>query len=148
VRRVTVILLLLAAGGARASQPAAPWRDAPEYLAVFAPAGERRLAYQAFVSPRDLDAVLRDAAADAGRLPAPGAWQPKDQLPFDAFGQTGRYDHWKLARLFGARRARVARGPRGVNGQVTESWTLISPYPDPALTRLLPGTLLIVLKVR
>jgi hypothetical protein len=49
--------------------------------------------------------------------------------------------------VYGARRARVARGPRVVDGRVVESWTLISPYPDPGLQRLEPGTLLIVLKV-
>jgi hypothetical protein len=91
--------------------------------------------------------VLRRLDSEGAVLAPPGAWQPKSVLPFDAFGQMGRYDRWTLARLYGARRARVARGPRGSEGQVTESWTLISPYPDPALSRLEPGTLLIVLRI-
>jgi len=78
---------------------------------------------------------------------SPGAWEPKELLPFDAFGQTGRYDRWSVARLYGSRRARVARGPRSVQGHVTEAWTLISPYPDTSLTRLEAGTLLIVLRI-
>jgi len=65
-------------------------------------------------------------------------------LPADAFGRSGDYDRSKLARLYGARRASVARGPRLENGRVVESWTLVSPYPSVALERLEPGTLLIV----
>jgi len=65
-------------------------------------------------------------------------------LPLDAFGKTGNYQAWKLSQLFGARRAQVARGPRGENGQPTEAWTLISPYPDGNLEHLNLGTLLIV----
>jgi hypothetical protein len=66
----------------------------------------------------------------------------------EAFGQSGGYNRWKLARLYGARRAKVARMPRVENGRVVEAWTLISPYPDPGLERLEPGTLLIVLRLR
>jgi hypothetical protein len=147
VRRLTAILLALAAGGAGMGQIAATWREAPEYLPLFAPSGPRAGAYRTFVSPLDLDEVLRRLDAEGALLAPPGAWQPKPLLPFDAFGQMGRYDRWALARLYGARRARVARGPRGSDGHVTESWTLISPYPDPALSRLEPGTLLIVLRI-
>ena len=67
-------------------------------------------------------------------------------IPFDAFGQSGSYDRWKVAGLYRRRRAHVARGPRLDQGQ-TESWTLISPYPDASLQRLEPGTLLIVLRI-
>jgi hypothetical protein len=149
VRHLTAILLVAAAAaaGAGAAPSGLEWRDAPEYLPLFAPSGPRATAYEAFVSPRTLDAALESLEAEPGLLAPPGAWQPKPLLPFDAFGQTGRYDRWKMARLYGSRRAQVARGPRGAEGRVTESWTLISPYPDPSLTRLEPGTLLIVLRI-
>ena len=100
-----------------------------------------------YVSPLDLDAALRELRGDPSLLRPPGSWQPRETLPFDAFGQTGRYDRWKLARLYGSRRVRLARGPKALDGRVTESWTLISPYPDPTLSRLEPGTLLMVLKI-
>jgi hypothetical protein len=148
VRRVMLIVLILTvAGVAPAGQGDAAWQKAPEYLALFAPAGPRRDAYETFVSRLDLDAVLQRLQTESGVLAPPGAWEAKPELPFDAFGQTGRYDRWKLAELYGARRARVARGPRGDGTRVTEVWTLVSPYPDPTLTRLEPGTLLIVLRV-
>ena len=148
VPRLTAILLLVGAAVGAGAAPRGPdWRDAPEYLPIFAPGGSRARAYQVFVSPRGLDAVLASLDEEPGLLAPPGAWQPKPLLPFDAFGQTGRYDRWKLARLYGSRRAQVARGPRAADGRVTESWTLVSPYPDPSLTRLEPGTLLIVLSV-
>jgi len=148
VRRLTAIVLLLAgAVAAGAGQSGGTWRAAPEYLPLFAPTGPRASAYSAFVSPLDLDTVLQRLDAEPGLLMSPGAWEPRELIPFDAFGQTGRYDRWSVARLYGSRRARVARGPRGVQGHVTESWTLISPYPDTSLTRLETGTLLIVLRI-
>ena len=125
----------------------ATWREAPAYRSLFAPMTTHADAYRMYVSARDLDAVLRALQADQSLLRPPGAWQPRDMSPFDAFGQTGRYDRSRLARLYGGRGARVARGPKALDGRVVESWTLISPYPDPALQRLEPGTLLIVLKI-
>jgi hypothetical protein len=142
-----MVLLLATAGVASSGQGGVAWEAAPQYLALFAPSGPRRDAYETFVSSLDLDAVLKRLQSEAGMLTPPGAWQPQTTLPFDAFGQTGRYDRWRLAELYGARRARVARGPRGDGSRITEVWTLVSPYPDPSLTRLEPGTLLIVLRI-
>jgi hypothetical protein len=135
VLRLTAVFLLvmLAPPG-----PGGAWRDAPEYLDLVAPAGARRAAYRTYVSPRALDAVLRDLDP---------RWQPKPLAPTDALGQTARYDRVALARLYGASRPLVARGPRPSARDVREAWTLISPYPDPTLTRLQPGTLLIVLSL-
>ena len=62
--------------------------------------------------------------------------------PFDAFGAAGSYDRAALARLYAGTRVRVARGwIRYVDR--FESVTLLSPYPDATLTRLLPGTMVI-----
>jgi hypothetical protein len=142
-----IALLLVAASAEPAAQGGLAWQPAPQYLALFAPSGPRRSAYETFVSSLDLDAVLQRLQDESGVLAPPGAWQARPELPFDAFGQTGRYNRWKLAELYGARRVRVARGPRGDGTRVTEVWTLVSPYPDPSLARLVPGTLLIVLRV-
>ena len=143
MRKSITLLLLLAASGARAD---VAWQEAPAFRRLFAAAGPRGDAYSTFVSPLDLDAVLTELQRDPALLRPPGAWQAQALLPLDAFGQTGTYDRWAVLRLYGAQRARVARGPRTRDGRVVESWTLISPYPDATLQRLEPGTLLIVLR--
>jgi hypothetical protein len=99
------------------------------------------------VTALGLDAVLQAHAADASLARLPSAWSPRARLPADVFGRGGRYDRWMLARLYGSRQPRVARGARLDGGRVVESWTLVSPYPSPDLVRLEPGTLLIVLQI-
>ena len=134
--------------------PAAPvglgggWRDAPEYTAMFVPRVYRD-DYRAFTSPLSLDTVLRLVTGNPApdETPPPGAWHAHAENPLDAFGMGGTYDRWKISRLYGSRRPVVARGPRGHQGIVEESWTFISPYPSADLERLEPGTLLIVLRV-
>jgi|SRR5438046_707565 len=62
--------------------------------------------------------------------------------PLDAFGAAGSYSRAALARLYAGRRVRVARGWIAYADRF-ESVTLLSPYPDATLTRLLPGTMVI-----
>jgi hypothetical protein len=130
-----------------ASLPAADgWREAPEFVRLFAPAAHRS-AYQASVSADGLDTVLMSLAGDASLVRSPGAWVSQTQPALDAFGRSGAYDRWKLARLYGSRQPRVARGARSAGGGIIESWTLVSPYPSADLTRLEPGTLRMVLRI-
>ena len=126
-------------------KPVDSWREAPEYLPLFAPAAHRD-DYRAYVSPLGLDETLKALLADPAIQQPPGAWEPQAMIAFDAFGRSGGYNRWKLAGLYGSRRARVARGPRVDRGQ-SESWMLVAPFPDPALLHLEPGTLIIVLKI-
>ncbi|MBI2187226.1 MAG: hypothetical protein HYU37_08920 [Acidobacteria bacterium] len=144
----TTTLVILAAAAAAPGPTAASWRDAPALAALFAPAGPRAPAYRASVSPLDLDAVLRALADDPALVRAPGAWEPRALPPTDAFGLAGRYDRLRVARLYGSRQPRVARGARLADDGALETWTLISPYPDATLRRLEPGTLLLVLRRR
>jgi hypothetical protein len=138
--RATAAVLGLLCGFA--TLDAAPtWRDAPELLRLFAPAGPRAAAYSMRVTNDTLEAVLRQLDGE------PGAWDVRELSPADAFGTAGAYNRSQLSRLYGAERARVSRGARTENGRTIESWTLISPYPDPALRRLERGTLLIVLRL-
>ena len=126
----------------------APWREAPEYLPLFAPAGARAASYRIVRSPRDL---ADDAAtARGGRVRwcahlAPG--RPGPTLPLDAFGLAGSVRPVGDGPHLRRPQPQVARGARMENGRVVESWTLISPYPDPALRRLETGTLLVVLRL-
>jgi hypothetical protein len=71
-----------------------------------------------------------------------GGWAIDTVTPLDVFGTAGTYDRARLARLFAGRRARVARGWHDDAGRF-ESVTLISPHPDPTLTRLEWGTMVI-----
>ena len=137
---------------ARAQVPDSPsttlragWREAPQYISLFVPQTQWA-AYRAFVSPLGLEATLEQITADPAFLHPPGAWTPQAMIPYDAFGLSGSYNRWKVAGLYRSRRAHVARGPRVDQGG-TESWTLIAPYPDEALQRLEPGTLIIVLRI-
>jgi len=149
----SAVLLCLIARGAAAQAPPGDWHEAPAYLALFAPSGARAGAYHMYVTALDLQAVLKQVSGEPATLHPPGSWLPVAQLPSDTFGQTGAYDRSALARLYGARRATVARGPRGQAGpstrlgasRPTQAWTLVSPYPSPDLRRLEPGTLLIVM---
>ena len=125
--------------------PGGDWHDAPEYLRLFAPTGARAAAYRVYVSTLNMETLLRRVATDPAVLHPPGAWSPAALLASDAFGQTGGYDRSKLARLYGSKRPMVARGPRGRDGQPTEAWTLVSPYPSRDMDHLEPGTMLVVL---
>jgi hypothetical protein len=143
---VAAAMLWLGTAAAPGAQPppSGAWQDAAGYLRLFAPFGTRAAAYRIFVTASPIDALLGRLTQDPSLLHPPGAWVPAPVLPADAFGQTGRYDRSRLARVYGARRPVVARGPRGAAGRPMEAWTLVSPYPSLDLTRLEPGTMLIV----
>lgn len=126
------------------AQPRPEWREAPEYVALFAPAAHAG-AYHAYTSPLAPEAILRALEGDPTLIRPPGAWEARLETAVDAFGRSGRYNRWRLTRLYGARRVTAARGPRAIDGRVAEAWSLHSPYPDPSLRRLEPGTLILVL---
>jgi hypothetical protein len=143
-RHLLSVALLLALGAAAGA--AVQWRDAPAYVTLFAPVNQRQ-SYSAAVSAASLDSILADVEHDAAAVRTPGSWQPRDESASDAFGTAGPYNEWQLKRLYGSRQARVARGARMDRGRVTESWTLISPYPAIDLRSLHPGTLRLVLQI-
>src|SRR6187549_3153400 len=101
-------LLFLLSGTAAWGQPGDSWRESPAFLPLFAPVGARAVAYRAYVSELDLDAVLQQLVNDVSLLRAPGAWEPRVLLPADAFGQAGAYDRSRIGRLYGGRPPRVA----------------------------------------
>ena len=144
---LAVARLLVAPASARqADGPGPGWRPAPAHLALFTPP-RHRAAYQAFVSGEPLDRALADLLARIPALRSPGSWEATRMSAADAFGSGGPYDRWQLARLYGARSPWVSRGAVLRDGRGIETWTLISPFPDTALRRLDPGTLLLVLRI-
>lgn len=128
-------------------QPPAGFTETPAYVRLFTPRAAPPGTFRTFTANRDLDAVLSALGSDPSLSRENGSFQAQAVIAAEAFGESGGYNRWKLAMLYGGRRARVARGPRVENGRVVEAWTLISPYPDPSLERLNPGTLLIVLRL-
>ncbi len=115
----------------------AGWTESPRHRTLFTPPALPEGIFVTYVSPRPLDELARELGVT-----------PQSVVPLDAFGQSGGYNRWTVAQRYGARRARVARTYREEFHRVIEAWTLISPYPDPELKRLEPGTLLIVLRLR
>ncbi len=141
------VACLGATASTRAQSPAsAPGTEAPAYVGLFAPP-THAAAYRAYVSPLPADALLRTIQDDPAAVRTPGAWELRDGPPLDAFGRSGSYNRSRLARLYGSRVVSVARGARAAGGRITESWTLVSPYPDPSLERLESGTLVLILTV-
>lgn len=121
--------------------------ESPAFLPLFTPRGLPPGTYRTYTSRHDLDTVVaalrRDRSVASGRE----GLAVHSLIASDAFGQSGGYNRWKLALLYGARRARIARAARVADGRPVEAWTLISPYPDAQLEHLNPGTLLIVLRL-
>lgn len=117
-------------GSTGGKYPRPPFFCDPALTALFTPPRPQLGRYEVCTTPEALPAV------------APPDWKVEAVAPADAFGAAGRYDRAALARLYGGRRPLVARGWTEQRGQL-EAVTLISPYPDRTLTRLLPGTLLI-----
>ena len=91
--------------------------------------------------------VMRALGVPDAPTSGTGPWAVRRLETGQAFGASAVYDETRLARLFNGRRAFVSRGPVLREGQVVASVTLISPYPDPELTRLEPGTLVILFDV-
>jgi hypothetical protein len=116
----------------------------PALAALFTPSRPVVGHYEVCTVEEPIDAVVKDVrgtgAPGGDDATHYGAVEDADWLT--AFGSAGTYDRAHVARLYGGRGVRLARGWRK-DGNRFESVTLISPYPDAALTRLNPGTLVI-----
>lgn len=108
----------------------------PALTALFTPARPAVGRYEVCITEDTLDQVVA-AAATGTRFGDAELLEP-----LDAFGAAGSYNRSALARLYGGKRVRVARGWRRTDGGIV-SVTVLSPHPDAALTRLLPGTMII-----
>ena len=124
-----------------------PTRQAPPtttcdaaLTALFTPPRPKIGRYEACTTSESIDAL-----ADPGRQ-ASADWPPFSAIEalesLDAFGAGGSYHRPALARLFGGTRVQVARGWIDRPDRF-ESFTLLSPYTDAALTHLQAGTMII-----
>jgi hypothetical protein len=113
----------------------------PALARLFTPLSAPAGTYVVYTTSETVEAL-------AGRLraldlsPAPGAWQPARPEANGAFGQDGTYDRARLARLFNGKRVTVVRGSFVRHAQRL-AYTLVSPYPDASLSRIVDGTMVI-----
>jgi hypothetical protein len=117
----------------------------PALTALFTPLRPAVGRYDVCTTDQPLERVTTDTAEEPGGPGAPGRphYAPSELLdPLDAFGAAGSYSRAALARLYNGQRVRVARGWVDRDGRF-ESITLLSPYPDATLTKLVPGTMVI-----
>ena len=138
---------------------AVPGKWSEAHRRLFTPLGAPPDAYIVKVLPSPMAASRHQVMqalgvadpASGGTAPAAapvsGPWAVKRLEVAEAFGASGPYEPVKLARLFNGRRVEVSRGPVLRHGRAVASVTLISPYPDPTLSRIEPGTLIIVLRL-
>jgi hypothetical protein len=101
--------------------------------------------YEVYCSERSIQTIAAALRAE-DHDPAPGAWNAEHQDTLDAFEGASRADRFRLAELYVGIRPLVARGSLVRDGR-REGYTLISPYPDASMTRLRPGTMVIVFHV-
>lgn len=135
-------------GNGQLSLPGVP---SPAHARLFTPRGAPADSYRVTVLDVPLDqaraAVMLALEVPASPPAGSGPWAVRRLEVAEAFGASGTYDRTRLARLFRGRRAQVARGPVVRQGLTVASVTLISPYPDPTLSRLETGTMVILLDV-
>ena len=102
--------------------------------------------YRVLVTEKGIEEVaLRMKAANPSG--PEGAWAIQRVEALTVIDSAARVDRARVARLFGGRPLRVARGPITEKGRVIESITLMSPYPDASLSRLIPGTMIVVFEI-
>ncbi len=132
-----------------ASDNAAPFvcRFDAALTRLFTPARIPKDTYRVYVTDADIGRAAAAFQAMASPSNADGPWVVRQMDPLDAYGNAGPYNRAKVARLYVGIRARVARGPIVRSGRTDASITLVSPYPDPSLTRLERGTLIIELRI-
>jgi hypothetical protein len=115
--------------------PAPQYACDPALTRLFTPPRPLMGRYEVCTTDEHLETVVAAPPFMAAFHPAIEALEA-----LDAFGAAGTYRRAALSRLYGGTRVQVARGWSSSAGGF-ESVTLLSPYPDASLTRLLPGTL-------
>jgi hypothetical protein len=128
----------------------APGVPSPALARLFAPLHAPEGAYEVLVIQETLERARASvlALAEEGS-PADRTVKPPPVLeldPLQAFGEAGTYPRTTVARLYAGRRARVVRMPVTRGGRTVAAVTLVSPYPDATLSRLVEGTMVIVLR--
>lgn len=117
----------------------------PALARLFTPLAVTPGTYVVYTSTEPIDA-LTARLRTLDPTPSDGAWTPSRPEAHGAFGQEGVYDRFRLARLFNGKRVTVVRGSLVKDGQRL-AYTLVAPYPDATLTRIVEGTMVIEFRV-
>ncbi len=128
--------MILATQSGQEALPPPTYACDPALTALFTPRHPLLGRYEVCTTSAPLEVVN----ANSGPGDGPAAIDALEAL--DAFGAAGTYDRWALVHLYGGTRVRVAHGWTA-SAERFESITRLSPYPDPSLTRLNPGTMII-----
>jgi hypothetical protein len=155
---IAPLLFLLALTQAAAAAPFT-LTPSPAHARLFAPP-HATAAYRFDVTPASIEEVAaffaslprRSPSAPAvedasGRGGTKAAWKVESMTILDVFDGAAMYDRSRLARLYGGKSARVARGPIRRDGAVVGTILLVSPYPDADLRQVNPGTLVMTVEV-
>lgn len=137
------IATVAGAGPAHLTELLSSARPSPALRRLFTPAIAPPGAYEVYVTPRGLEAVVAGLRRSGPEI---AEWGITSESPADAFGTAGAYEPWKVARLFGGNPVRVSRGSVTDGRRLVAAVTLLSPYPDPSMTRVWPGTMIIVFR--
>lgn len=135
--------ILLLAVALAATPPA--WKQDAALTRLFTPLAVPPGTYTVYTTPEPIEDLTKQFKA-RDRSPSPGAWEPFRPEAHGAFGQEGSYDRARLARLFNGKRVTVVRGSLVDSGQRL-AYTLVSPYPDATLSRVVEGTMVIEFRV-
>jgi hypothetical protein len=126
-----------------------PGTPAPELAKQFTPLRAPAGAYEVMVLEEGIERarerVLTAVHTASAATPSREAPAVRSLDPLQAFGRAGTYNQTTVARLYTGRKANVVRIPVEQHGRTIAAITLISPYPDPTLTHLEEGTMVIVL---
>ena len=143
--RVAIGLLLGVLGQAAAAGPPSLGQADEALTRRFTPGSVARGTYVVYRSERRVSDLAAELKAQ-DLAPSQGAWKPERQDALEAFDGASRADRFRIAELYVGIHPFVARGSLVRDGR-RRAYTLISPYPDATLTRLEPGTLVIVFHV-
>jgi hypothetical protein len=144
--RCAILLAVAVLGQPMRSAPPVPLGVAdPVLTRLLTPRSVLAGTYEVYGSERSIQTIAADLRAE-DHDPAPGAWNAEHQDTLDAFDGASRAERFRLAELYVGIRPLVARGSLVRDGR-HEGYTLISPYPDASMTRLRPGTMVIVFHV-
>jgi len=128
----------------------APGRPSAPLARLFTPRHAAPGAYEVVVLDGTIErarAVVAAAAEPAAAEGRPGPSPVLEMDPLMAFGEAGTYEKTTVARLYAGRKAKVVRIPVERDGRTVAAVTLVSPYPDATLSRLVEGTMGIVLYI-
>ncbi len=115
---------------------------------VLAPANAPPGTYRVYVTDESLESTTA-RLREANEPPiVEGAWVIRRADLMEAFGAAGRWDRSRVARLFGGTLPRMARGPIMSLEKVVGSVTLVAPFPDASGSKLLSGTLVILVDLQ